>query len=415
MKSESNHRLNKAHIILPMLLILLVMIANTVIVPVLKESVKDRIDEKAVGWFLSLSFLGSVLFSPLSGWLSDRSGRRKAWIIVTAFISSACYFYLSVFPSPVPFFLTRFVEGASAAFTLSLLLAMMGDFEAELHKPYLMGLAGMMLALGGGLGFPLGALGKSNPQLPFLAAAITMCIVGFMSFFLKDATRLSKTVQVKTGEFFTLMKSQWLLIIPLLFIFIDRLTGGFASSSLNLHLRETVGLDAAQTGRLLGYVFLPMGLLAYPVTLFMNRYGILLSVLLGSGIYGVALLFLGLTQSSAMLSLILVVAGVGAALMFVPTLALTSRLAPASLRATAIGSYMGVGSLGFLIGPLLSVYVKSWLNQYFDAIDSFAILAGFFGSLELLMVIAVLPFSTKIITLIRQKQEKEKQEFNKQL
>lgn len=412
MKSEPNLRLNKIHIVLPLFMILMVMVANTVIVPVLKESVKDRIDEKAVGWFLSLSFLGSVLFSPLSGWLSDRSGNRKIWILVTAFISSACYFYLSIFPEPILFFVTRFIEGAAAAFTLSLLLAMMGDFEAELRRPYLMGLAGMMLALGGGLGFPLGALGKSNPKLPFIAAAITMLIVGFLCFFIRDANRLSKTVQVKAGEFFSLMKSQWLLVIPLLFIFIDRVTGGFASSSLNLHLRETVGLDAAQTGRLLGYVFLPMGLLAYPVTLFMNRYGILLSVLLGSTVYGVALLFLGLTQSSAMLSLILVVAGVGAALMFVPTLALTSRLAPSSLRATAVGSYMGVGSLGFLIGPLLSVYLKSWLNQYYDAIDSFAILAAIFGSLELLMVLAVLPFVQKISLLIQQKQERESQEFN---
>lgn len=389
-------------IALPVVLIFFVMAANTAIVPVLKESVKDRIDEKALGWFLSLSYLGSFLCAPLAGWLSDRSGHRKTWIVATAALSALSYLWMSFFPDPYVFFAVRFFEGAVGAFVLSLLMASVGDLEVELGRPYLMGLAGMTLALGGGLGMPLGAAGKADPAVPFMISAGFMALVSVGALALRDAGRLVESSHTTVPDFFKLLRLEWLLFIPLLFVFIDRFTAGFVTASLNLHLRETLHLGPGQTGSMLGLVFWPMGLLSFPVALLMKRTGVLLPVLLGSFVYGLALLLLGWTDNVVLLTALLALAGLGAALMFVPTLTLASRLAPESYRGTAIGAYMGIGSLGFLLGPLASVYLKSMLADYFEGMTLFAVLSGIFGSLEILVVLVVLPLYGWIGRRLRQ-------------
>jgi MFS family permease len=44
--------------------------------------------------------------------------------------------------------------------------------------------------------------------------------------------------------------------------------------------------------------------------------------------------------------------GVTAAVMFVPSLLLTTQLAPDAIRATALGAFNAAGSLGFMLGPV---------------------------------------------------------------
>ncbi len=378
-------------IALPILLIFFVMAANTANIPVLKESVKDRLDEKALGWFLSLSYLGSFLCAPLAGWLSDHSGRRMVWIVSASALSSVFYLWMSFFPEAHVFFTIRFLEGAVGAVALSLLMASVADLEVELGRPYLLGLAGMMLALGGGLGMPLGAAGKSNPAIPFMISSAFMALVAVSAFYVKDAARHAPGSQTTVIEFLRVLRMEWLLLVPLLFVFVDRFTAGFVTATLNLHLRETLQLGPGQTGSMLGLVFWPMGLLAFPVALLMKRTGPLPPVLVGSFLYGLALLLIGWTDDVLVLTLLLALAGLSAALMFVPTLSLASRLAPPQYRAVAIGSYMGIGSLGFLLGPVAAVYLKALLARYFEGALLFAMQSGIFGSLEILVVLHVLP------------------------
>lgn len=59
--------------------VFLAMLPVTMIVPVYKEIVKDRLGGTGYGvaWFQSSAMLGSFIFSPLAGWLSDKLGTRK--------------------------------------------------------------------------------------------------------------------------------------------------------------------------------------------------------------------------------------------------------------------------------------------------------------------------------------------------
>ena len=81
-------------------------------------------------------------------------------------------------------------------------------------------------------------------------------------------------------------------------------------------------------------------------------------------------MLLGWTDNVVFLTVLLALAGLGAALMFVPTLTPVSRLAPEAYRKTATGARMGIGSPGFLLGPLASVYLESMRADYFGGYDA---------------------------------------------
>ena len=92
-----------------------------------------------------------------------------------------------------------------------------------------------------------------------------------------------------------------------------------------------------------------------------------------------------------------VLLGVASAVMFVPSLVVTSDVAPARIRATALGAFNAAGSLGFIAGPLVGGRVSesvavhtSWLTGYRSA---FAVA----GVSELLCVAVALPFLMRLV------------------
>ena len=78
--------------------------------------------------------------------------------------------------------------------------------------------------------------------------------------------------------------------------------------------------------------------------------------------------------------------------MFVPSLLMTTELAPAGARSTALGAFNAAGSLGFIVGPITGGLVSEqvalrtgdWLAGYRAAF-------GVAGGAELLLALAALP------------------------
>jgi MFS family permease len=56
--------------------------------------------------------------------------------------------------------------------------------------------------------------------------------------------------------------------------------------------------------------------------------------------------------SLGQLQILMPAIGLAAAVMFVPSMVMTTDLVPDSVRATALGAFNGAGSLGFIFGPL---------------------------------------------------------------
>lgn len=391
-----------------MALIFFAMLPVTMIVPVLKEVIKDihLSGNFSVALFTSISMLGSFLFSPIAGMISDRLGNRHKIIGIAALIDGGLFFSLTLINDINILMLVRFFEGATHIFVIGLLLASISDRENNpdssfYQKGRLMGIAGMFLSLGAAFGMPLGILGKSNPLLPFYVGSGILILVGISSLvYVKDSKHSSSKV-VSFSQLIHSIRTNPVLLIPFSFHFIDRFTVGFLVSSFNIHMREVLLFNPGKAGAFLGLVLFPMSILSYPSAILSKKYGILPLVLIGSLVYGFFLGLLGYTNDSTSIFIFLVCAGLGAGIMYVPSMILASRLSPPGLDATVMSGFTGLGSFGFLLGPLASVGLENFWNQSEWVGNPFAALSTSFGILEIFMVAVTLPFLFQLQKLLR--------------
>lgn len=389
--------------ILLMALIFFSMLPVTMIVPVLKELIKDKLlsGNMEVALFTSVSMLGSFLFSPIAGFISDKLGNRNR-IIALACILDALLFYLLTIVTDVNILLgVRFLEGAVHIFVIGLLLASVSDRENNPESKFfqmgkLMGIAGMVLSLGAAFGMPMGAVGKIDPMLPFYIGSGIFLVVGFTSFFLLDDFIHESEEKFSFRLLLQSLKLNPYLLIPFSFHFIDRFTVGFLVSSFNIHMREGLDFSPGLAGAFLGLVLFPMSLLSYPSAILAKKHGIFPLVLGGSLIYGIFLSLTGWFQSQTVLFILLLTAGIGAGVMYVPSMILASRMSPAGLNASVMSAFTGFGSLGFMTGPILSVNLENIYLEIFSGDTTFGFLSTSFGILEIFMVLLTIPFLRKI-------------------
>ena len=388
--------------VLTMVLIFFSMLPVTMIVPVFKDIVKDKLggNNLMVSYFMSVAMLGSFLFSPVAGFLSDKFGNRKWFITFFAVLDGGFFFLLPLVSDLGNLHVVRFLEGACHIFVISLLLSLIADRENDPDSPYfrkglLMGIAGMVLSLGVGLGSPLGILGRKNPDIPFLFAGGLMVTIGLVSFlFLKDY-EYHYFKKIRFSDWLEAFQSNQFLTIPYLYNFIDRFTVGFFVTGFNLHLREDLGFSSGQVGMYLSSVLLPMSLLALPFALLSKKTGTVLLMLLGSLIYGFFLAVAGFISDPTLLIIILVFCGIGAGVMFVPSMMMASSMAKREYNASVMAGFTGIGSIGFMLGPIASVLLLESLKSQ-NISNSFEITSFVFGSLEVLVVILTLPIYKKL-------------------
>ncbi|NBU97600.1 MAG: MFS transporter [Spirochaetia bacterium] len=388
--------------ILTLSLIFFSMLPVTMIVPVFKDIVKDKLggDNLMVSYFMSVAMLGSFLFSPVAGFMSDKLGNRKWFITLFAFLDGIIFFLLPLSRELGVLHVLRFLEGSFHIFVISLLLSLVADRENDPNSKYhkkglLLGIAGMVLSLGVGLGSPLGILGRKNPELPFLFAGILMIGIGIVSlFFLKDY-EYHYTKKINFKDWVNAFRENRLLGIPYLYNFIDRFTVGFFVTSFNLHLREDLGLNSGQVGMYLSFVLLPMSLLALPFALLAKKMGAVLLMMAGSLIYGFFLAISGYITNTNILIISLIFCGVGAGVMFVPSMMMAASLAKREYNASVMAGFTGVGSIGFMLGPIFAVLILRFLEKFYPNI-SFGTVSLLFGSLEILVVFFTLPLYKKL-------------------
>ncbi len=386
-----------------MALIFFAMLPVTMVVPVLKEIVKDRFasGNMQVALFTSLSMLGSFLFSPIAGLVSDKLGNRNKIIALSCFLDAGLFYLMTLVANIQWFLFLRFLEGAVHIFVIGLLLSAISDRENHPESRFfrlgrLMGIAGMAVSMGAAIGMPLAAVGKQNAWIPFYVGSAIFISIGILSFYYLD-DMIHKEVQ--KFHFRDLLHSLVLnpyLLIPFSFHFIDRFTVGFVVSSFNIHMREELHFSPGLAGAFMGLILFPMSLLSYPSALLAKRHGIFLMVLTGSLVYGTFLSLCGWTSEKEILFVFMLLAGIGAGVMYVPSMILASRMSPAGLNATVMSAFTGIGSLGFMTGPILSVCLESLYKTSFLKDQTMGELSTTFGMLEILLVILTLPFVKKL-------------------
>jgi len=405
-----NHLINSNRIPkLTLALIFFTMLPVTMIVPVFKDIVKDRLggDNLMVSLFMSYAMLGSFLFSPVAGFLSDKFKNRKYFISVFAVLDGISFFLLAQADNLQLLQLIRFVEGVCHIFVIGLLLSLIADRENDssnehfYRKGILMGFAGMFLSLGVGIGSPMGILGRKNPLLPFYVAGSIMIVIGFVSFFFLHDYEHIYHERITFQKWSDAFQKNKFILVPYLYNFIDRFTVGFFVTSFNLHLREDLKFNPGEVGLYLSLVLIPMSLFSYPFARLAKKTGPFLLMMIGSLLYGISLGLAGGATDKMILFALLFLCGAGAGVMFVPSMMLASQMSPKGMNASVMAGFTGVGSIGFMLGPIVSTLLERQFNLSFSPAYSFFLLAICFGGLEVLVVFLTFPFSKKLKELIQ--------------
>ncbi len=381
------------------LLALLTLVPVTLPVPVLRGLVQERfgVSEALTSLFMSINMVGAVLAAPLAGALADRFGRRHQGIALALLADALLFLGLT---QPVPFALfmaLRFLEGCTHIFALSHLLALASSCAPEERRGRVMGFVGGGLLLGVALGAPLGGvIGRVDPVRPlYLGAAIGVVAAVLARVTLVETERPGER-RPGLRAIVRLVRGNALLAVPLLFAFIDRFTVGFYTTTLSLFLGRIHELPPPRIGAMIAIFMLPFALLSVPLGRISERTSRALLLCGGSVVYGIGTASLTWWTTDA---LPFVMAGIGAAaaVMFVPSLLLTTELAPGSVRSTALGGFNAAGSLGFIVGPITGGVVSEQValaTGDWEAGYRAAFLVA--GGSEMLLAAAALPLLLRL-------------------
>lgn len=332
--------------------IFVLMLPVTAVVPALEELTGGRHPELSdfdKHLFMVANMLAALIFAPLAGRLSDRSGRRKP-IILGAMLANALVLVLLAQDAPYAVHLAlRFADGALHITALTLLMTLAMDRSVHSGTGRAMGTAGAAVTLGVATGAPVGGLVAETGAVNvlFAGAGLSLLLAAWVAG-LTDRVGAPERTQRPTWSELPLRR----LAAPYVFTFADRLSVGFIISTVTLYLRTVLEAQPAQIGMLMGAFMLPFALLTYPFGRLARRVSPLWLMMAGSAAYGGILIALALAPLP-LWWLLMPLGGISAAAMFAPSLVLTAQAAGTDQRGTAMGGFHAAGSLGFLLGPLV--------------------------------------------------------------
>jgi MFS family permease len=293
-------------------------------------------------------------------------------------------------------FLTiRFVEGCAHIFALSLLLSISASLGGTHKRGLTMGITGAGMMLGVALGAPIGGLLGSDEVLrPLFAGSALLAVASLLATSaLPDPAQIERRPGI--GAIWRIVKENRDVIAPLVFAFADRFTVGFYTTTFSLFASGLHGATPLQVGLWISAFMLPFALLSFPFGVLADRISKTGLLCVGSLIYGLLTASLGFWPTEA-IGLVMAVIGVSAAVMFVPSMLMTTDLTPPAIRSTALGAFNTAGSLGFILGPITGGLVSGAVAASHGPAVGYRAAFAVAGGAEILCVLLALPILLRL-------------------
>jgi MFS family permease len=310
-----------------------------------------------VGTVILIAGLCSAATQVVSGWLSDRFGRRPLLLGATG-ISIPLYAGLAAligFSSPIWAIVAVYTVGQSVRMTTRpITSAMVMDLSPKERLTETYGFLRVGQNLGWAAGPALG--GYLATFLPYawlfgLAAllnALTFCLI---LLFLRESFH-GATEQVDLRSIFSVATDRAFLMFTGLSLIVF-LVMGQLGSTLSVFTVDRLGFSTAQYGLLLTMNGLIVVFFQYPVARGLNRLAKPTAIILGSLLYGLGYLSLGWVGSFAwaLAAVTIITAG---EIVFSPTaLSVVGELSPWDQRGRYMGFFGLSDILGMSLGPLV--------------------------------------------------------------
>lgn len=364
--------------------------ATAVVFPNIGSFVRDRfiLTDTLASLFAVFYLVPHIFFAFIWGALSDRYGKRTELLIGGYIATAVFHFFLPYTESFTVLLLLRFCEGASSILGFSMVMTKAIDLARRTNYGMVMGLMGGAVSLGTTFAFPVGgALGVRSMFLLCTVGSIVLLSCAFAAWLLLKKDHVREKAR-SFRDALLVLKRDSRLRIPYIFTFVDRFTVGFFAVTFPLFVATTYGIDARQSGMLLAGFLLPFSILTAAVGRAVDAIGGSILLVTGSICYGIAVLFVGYVSPDQLI-VVMIICGIFAAIMYAPSLWMLARFSPPEMRASAVGGFNAVGSIGFAIGPVAGALISDSIG-YKEAF----LFAGF---TEILCVVIALPFITRSI------------------
>ncbi|MFB6359848.1 MAG: MFS transporter [Halobacteriales archaeon] len=322
-----------------------------------------------IGVTLSLlGFLNSAA-QPFAGRLSDRTGRRKVYILfglAVLFVTDLAYVFADRYWLLI---LIRAVQGIGVAFTIPATLALVNELATTATRGGNMGVFNTFRLLGFGVGpVAAGAIVNAGPYLfggvplsgfeaAFAMAAATAAIgYGLVTVLVSDPPELkasagqdvSIAIRDPTGKH---------LLDPVFTLGVATLVMAIGIALIST-LQNVVNARLDQTATVFGLQFasfvLVQVLLQAPVGRATDLYGRRPFVIAGMAFLVPTTLWQGLVTSSLELLIARIAQGIAMTMVFAPSLAIAGDLAKQGESGTKLSVLTMAFGLGVAVGPLLS-------------------------------------------------------------
>jgi len=345
------------------------------------------------GFVLSIfGFINSPL-QPFTGRLSDRTGRRKVFVLFGLVLIAAASFSYSLASTYWHLVGLRVLQGVAGAFIIPTTVALVNDLAEEGNRGGNMGTYNTFRLVGFGVG-PIAAGGvvAAGPySLPFPAATGTLSVTGFdAAFYLAASTATLAFVLVLvlirdpdvdadgskasgTRGIAVLDRSGDQLLDP---VFALGVVSFFMAVGIAVFatLGEIVNAELEQGPEMFGLQFaafiLAQVLLQVPVGRATDFYGRRVFILVGmvllvpttlvQGLILDATLLSGVISGSWFMFLARFLQGVAGAMVFAPALALAGDIARDGQSGSTLSVLTMAFGLGVAVGPLLSGILVAW-------------------------------------------------------
>ncbi len=360
----------------------LCMFNQTFIAPSVKELIIDRFDATTAeaSLFMTVEMVAYIIFAMVWGAASDKTGRRRPFIVAGFLGSSGLYFVMSLAPDLTTLLVIRFVQGAMTVMAWSLLMGLALDLVDRKEHGASMGIVGMGLALGLGFGAPVGGLlGTYGAVVPLYGASVLFLFGGVASTYVLSDVPIThkpesivKSLRLAFGERTTLG--------PFLYSFAERFSAGFLVFLGPLFLADEFGLDPGERGLMLAAFLLPFALMQYPFGRLSDRMDRRVMLVISGLAYASVFAAVGAVESTSQMIAVLLVSGAFAAMLLPASLAIVGDIARKGDHATLMGGFNSFGSLGFAVSPITAAVLH-------DAVDHRV--AFFMGAIIILGTIAV--------------------------
>lgn len=353
----------------------------SVIPPVLDVLVRERfVDPGATSRFMSVHGLAALIFGLVGGIASDRWRSRRLLLGGGLLGSGVCTALLPQIDTFGLLLVVRLVDGACGAIALVQIFKLGLAASSEDQRVKNMAVISTSIALGFLLASVLVMM-----LLPFglevLFATIGGCVAASGLWALRasePAALVALPLSPPRKRLRTVLLQPRLLLV-LLFTFIDRYTFGTIAHLTSLILVDRWSKSAEHSSLSLFLFWMAYLAMCMPSGRRCLKRGGLQTMLLGSALYGMSLMLMGIADYWIFM-VAMTLAGGLCAMQYIPSIALIGSCVDDHQRGSVMGTWNLVGSIGMIAGLLGSGIASR---------SGYEVAYGLAGGMEIVLAVAV--------------------------